>query len=127
MTFCPEPSRSVVTLVQQGFFWAITRQVQRPCESFTLLDLRLVLHLFRYSYDVDQHTQAFTNRRVFAFVDAGVPDGLQVDKAGNVYAGCADGVHVRIFFLDYFPVKQLIGMGSRWNVVGKILFRQSLS
>lgn len=36
----------------------------------------------------------FSNRRVFAYVDAGVPDGIQVDKAGNVYSGCGDGVQV---------------------------------
>ncbi|GAB1526958.1 hypothetical protein RhiTH_010132 [Rhizoctonia solani] len=35
-----------------------------------------------------------TNRRVFAFADSGMPDGIKVDTAGNVYAGCFDGVHV---------------------------------
>jgi len=34
------------------------------------------------------------NRRVFAYADTGIPDGIQVDAAGNVYSGCADGVHV---------------------------------
>ncbi|KAK7052266.1 SGL domain-containing protein [Favolaschia claudopus] len=47
-----------------------------------------------YAFDVDPKTQAFTNRRVFAYSDAGVPDGVQVDTKGNVYAGCGDGVHV---------------------------------
>ncbi|KAK7050474.1 SGL domain-containing protein [Favolaschia claudopus] len=47
-----------------------------------------------YAFDVDSKTQAFTNRRVFAYSDAGVPDGVQVDTKGNVYAGCGDGVHV---------------------------------
>ncbi|KAJ7472319.1 D-lactonohydrolase-like protein [Mycena galericulata] len=47
-----------------------------------------------YAFDVDPKTQAFTNRRVFAYSDAGVPDGVQVDTDGNVYAGCGDGVHV---------------------------------
>ncbi|KAH7325512.1 hypothetical protein B0J17DRAFT_722987 [Rhizoctonia solani] len=35
-----------------------------------------------------------TNRRVFAFTDSGMPDGIKVDTEGNVYAGCFDGVHV---------------------------------
>ncbi|KAF8981866.1 calcium-dependent phosphotriesterase [Cyathus striatus] len=47
-----------------------------------------------YAFDVDQRTQAFTNRRVFAYADTGVPDGVQVDANGNVYAGCGDGVNV---------------------------------
>ncbi|KAJ7088639.1 D-lactonohydrolase-like protein [Mycena epipterygia] len=47
-----------------------------------------------YAFDVDPQTQVFTNRRVFAYSDAGVPDGVQVDSEGNVYAGCGDGVHV---------------------------------
>ncbi|CUA75535.1 hypothetical protein RSOLAG22IIIB_05933 [Rhizoctonia solani] len=37
---------------------------------------------------------ALTNRRVFAFTDSGMPDGIKVDTQGNVYAGCFDGVHV---------------------------------
>ncbi|WVW82653.1 hypothetical protein I302_104664 [Kwoniella bestiolae CBS 10118] len=34
------------------------------------------------------------NRRVFAFADTGVPDGIKCDVLGNVYAGCGDGIHV---------------------------------
>ena len=62
-----------------------------------------LLNQLRYSYafDVDPHTQVFMNRRVFAYVDTGVPDGIQVDAKGNVYSGCGDGVQVRSlpFFL----------------------------
>lgn len=36
----------------------------------------------------------FLNRRIFAYTDTGIPDGVQVDAAGNVYAGCGDGVQV---------------------------------
>ncbi len=36
------------------------------------------------------------NRRVFAYVDSGIPDGIQVDTDGNVYSGCGDGVQVSI-------------------------------
>ena len=44
-----------------------------------------------YAFDVDPKTSAFKNRRVFAFVDTGIADGIQLDAASNVYAGCGDG------------------------------------
>jgi len=47
-----------------------------------------------YAFDVDPSTQAFLNRRVFAFIDTGIPDGLELDTHGNLYAGCGDGIHV---------------------------------
>lgn len=47
-----------------------------------------------YAFDVDPKTHAFVNRRVLAYIDAGVPDGIQVDSKGNVYTACADGVQV---------------------------------
>lgn len=49
-----------------------------------------------HAFDVDPKTQTFLNRRVLAYVDAGVPDGVQVDTNGNVYTACADGIQVRI-------------------------------
>lgn len=39
-------------------------------------------------------TQSFQNRRVFAYSDSGIPDGIQLDTNGNVYSGCGDGTHV---------------------------------
>jgi len=47
-----------------------------------------------YAFDVDPTNQAFKNRRVFAYVDNGVPDGIELDSQGNVYSGCGDGVQV---------------------------------
>ncbi|KZT71085.1 D-lactonohydrolase-like protein [Daedalea quercina L-15889] len=47
-----------------------------------------------YAFDVDPQSDTLVDRRVFAHVDAGVPDGIQVDTLGNVYASCGDGVHV---------------------------------
>jgi gluconolactonase len=46
-----------------------------------------------YQYDIDE-TQSFTNRRVFAYIDSGIPDGIQLDTVGNVYSGCGDGIQV---------------------------------
>lgn len=47
-----------------------------------------------YEFDVNPKTGVFEHKRVFAYIDAGVPDGIQVDKFGNVYSSCGDGVHV---------------------------------
>ncbi|PFH47566.1 hypothetical protein AMATHDRAFT_50207 [Amanita thiersii Skay4041] len=47
-----------------------------------------------YAFDVDPKSSVLQNRRVFVYDDAGIPDGLQVDSEGRVYAGCGDGVHV---------------------------------
>ncbi|KAG8221531.1 calcium-dependent phosphotriesterase [Butyriboletus roseoflavus] len=47
-----------------------------------------------YQYDIDPVTQSFKNRRVFAYSDSGIPDGIQLDTNGNVYSGCGDGTHV---------------------------------
>ncbi|KAF3766187.1 calcium-dependent phosphotriesterase [Cryphonectria parasitica EP155] len=54
-----------------------------------------------YRFDI-QSDGTWDNRKIFAFVDSGVPDGVHVDSVGNVYAGCGDGVHV-------------------WNPSGKLL------
>ncbi|KAL4914309.1 hypothetical protein BDW62DRAFT_145092 [Aspergillus aurantiobrunneus] len=49
-----------------------------------------------YAFDVKEYSGApfLVNRRVFAFADNGIPDGVKVDTDGNVYSGCGDGVHV---------------------------------
>lgn len=53
-----------------------------------------IIRVDRYSYDVDPVTQMFKNRRVFAYTDNGVPDGIELDSNGNVYSGCGDGIQV---------------------------------
>lgn len=62
-----------------------------PCTSCSHA---LILHRNSYQFDVDPVTQSFTNRRVFAYSDSGIPDGIQVDINGNVYSGCGDGTHI---------------------------------
>ncbi|KAF8234530.1 D-lactonohydrolase-like protein [Tricholoma matsutake] len=47
-----------------------------------------------YAFDVDPLTHAFKNRRIFAYTDTGIPDGIQLDLNGNVFSGCGDGVQV---------------------------------
>ncbi|KAK9896035.1 calcium-dependent phosphotriesterase [Cystobasidium minutum MCA 4210] len=46
-----------------------------------------------YAYDiVDQ--KRLENRRIFAYADIGLPDGIHTDTKGNVWAAAGDGVHV---------------------------------
>ncbi|CAK7229956.1 hypothetical protein SCUCBS95973_007408 [Sporothrix curviconia] len=49
-----------------------------------------------YAYDVVSVAGEpfLANRRLFAMVDHGIPDGIKCDVRGNVYSGCGDGVHV---------------------------------
>lgn len=46
-----------------------------------------------YAFDVvgEKYLQ---NRRMFAYSDNGIPDGIHTDVNGNVWAGCGDGIHV---------------------------------
>jgi gluconolactonase len=54
------------------------------------------LTCYSYAFDVIRwHGSDFlSNRRVFAFADNGIPDGIKSDMEGNVYSGCGDGVNV---------------------------------
>ncbi|KAI3390742.1 hypothetical protein diail_8768 [Diaporthe ilicicola] len=49
-----------------------------------------------YKFDVvyDAPGTFLANRRVFAFAPAGLPDGIRVDAAGNVWSGTGSGVAV---------------------------------
>ena len=47
-----------------------------------------------YAFDVAADGAHLERRRLLYVADAGVPDGIKVDRAGRVYTGCADGVHV---------------------------------
>lgn len=46
-----------------------------------------------YAFDIEQE-KFLRNRRAFAYVDVGIPDGIHTDTLGNVWAGCGDGVQV---------------------------------
>lgn len=63
--------------------------------SWTILTNFVSYLLTSYAFDIDPTSQVFKNRRVFAYVDNGVPDGIQVDSEGRVYSGTGDGVQVR--------------------------------
>lgn len=46
-----------------------------------------------YAFDV-VGGKYLRNKRLFAYRDVGIPDGIHCDIEGNVYAGCGDSVHV---------------------------------
>ncbi|KAJ5224288.1 uncharacterized protein N7469_007791 [Penicillium citrinum] len=71
-----------------------------------------------YRYDVAEDG-TLENRKTFAFINSGAPDGVHCDSWGNVYAGCGDGVQV------WNPSGKLIGKiylgttSANFNFAGK--------
>ncbi|MCJ1227598.1 hypothetical protein MMC12_004254 [Toensbergia leucococca] len=59
-----------------------------------LSDLRRAATIYAYSVYWENDSPFLINRRVFAYADSGVPDGIKCDVLGNVYAGCGDGINV---------------------------------
>jgi gluconolactonase len=47
-----------------------------------------------YLYDVAADGKSLTNKRLFANVAPGFPDGMRLDDKGNVYVGTLEGIHV---------------------------------
>jgi sugar lactone lactonase YvrE len=65
--------------------------------------------IFRYAFDVD--SGAITDRRVFADTSSmkGVPDGLRVDAAGDLWCAFWDGAHLTRFAPDG-TVRERVGL-----------------
>jgi len=98
-----DPDTSSVRVVADGFNKpngiAITPDGKTAYVSDTgssggFLGNNLTLPATIYAFDIDPDTDVFKNRRVVAYADAGVPDGIQQDSDGNIYSGCADGTQV---------------------------------
>ena len=72
---------------------------------------------------MDPKTHAFLNRRVFAYVDTGVADGVQLDTNGNVYAGCGDGVQVgdRFPACRFHSLMSVCRLAQVWNPDGDLI------
>jgi gluconolactonase len=47
-----------------------------------------------YVYDVSKDGKTIANKRLFANVAPGFPDGMRLDAQGNVYVGTLEGIHV---------------------------------
>ena len=56
-----------------------------------------------YVYDVSEDGKTLKNKRLFAKISPGFPDGMRLDSNGNVYVGTLEGIHV------LNPKGQLIG------------------
>ncbi|KAH3661434.1 hypothetical protein OGAPHI_006841 [Ogataea philodendri] len=68
-----------------------------------------------YVYDVIGRKR-LENRRLFAYCDDGVPDGIKSDQFGNIYSGCGHGIHV------WRPDGVLIGKIVTGEVVANFCF-----
>jgi gluconolactonase len=68
-----------------------------------------------YVYDVIDK-KFLANRRMFAYCDSWVPDGIKCDEYGNVYSGCGDGIHV------WDPEGTLIGKISVTQIAANFCF-----
>ena len=47
-----------------------------------------------YAFDVGDDGKTLSNKHKLAVVSPGFPDGMRLDKEGNIYVGAMDGVHV---------------------------------
>jgi gluconolactonase len=50
----------------------------------------------RYAFDIITRSNSpfLANKRLFATVSSGIPDGIKCDLSSNVYSGCGDGLNV---------------------------------
>ena len=59
-----------------------------------------------YVYDVANNGRTLTNKRLFATIGPGFPDGMRLDENGNLYVGTLEGIHV---------------MNPKGRLIGKLL------
>ena len=52
------------------------------------------IYAYDLQYDPDDDTPSLSNPRLFYYSGNGVPDGIKLDRLGNVYTGQEDGVAV---------------------------------
>ncbi|MDH4440924.1 MAG: SMP-30/gluconolactonase/LRE family protein, partial [Rhizobium sp.] len=67
-------------------------------------------------FDVSGDGQSLSNDRVFATIDKGIPDGMRIDVAGNLWSSAADGVHC------FSPEGTLLGKILVPQVVANLTF-----
>jgi len=74
--------------------------IQGPRTYFPYLPHRI------YKYNVAADGKTLTNKRLFANVAPGFPDGMRLDNKGNIYVGTLEGIHV---------------LNTKGKLIGKIL------
>lgn len=85
IAFSPDQKTAYITDTANGAAIPALLPAERNIASKTI-----------YTYDVvsDGSGPYLANKRTFAMPSVGIPDGIKTDAAGNVYAGCGDGVNV---------------------------------
>ena len=72
-------------------------------------------HHYIRAYDVINHKE-ITNSRVFAVIEPGQPDGIKVDKQGNIFTSSADSVQI------YTPEGNCLGKILVPEIVANLTF-----
>ncbi|CZS90948.1 related to gluconolactonase [Rhynchosporium agropyri] len=95
-----EPSTGVVQVVADGFSEPNGLEFSPDLKTLYVTDTAAQEFNYNgtrpatiYAFDV-VGDKRLANRRIFAFPDAGIPDGVHCDTEGNVWAGAGGGVHV---------------------------------
>ncbi|KAL4161140.1 hypothetical protein PRNP1_001695 [Phytophthora ramorum] len=95
-----EPSTGVVQVVADGFRQPNGLEFSPDFKTLYVTDtgsretdLDLTRPATIYAYDVIDNKR-LGSKRVFAYADSGIPDGVHTDTDGNLWASCGDGVHV---------------------------------
>jgi gluconolactonase len=94
--FCLDPRTGELRAVcgdmvkPNGLAFSPDERVLYVADSGASHDLEGPHHIV--AFDV-MEAGALRNRRVFAVIDAGIPDGFRVDVDGNVWTSAEDGVH----------------------------------
>ncbi|KAG6622100.1 SMP-30/Gluconolaconase/LRE-like region [Phytophthora cinnamomi] len=95
-----EPSTGVIRVVADGFRESNGIEFSPDYKTLYVTDtgaretdLDLTRPATIYAYSIIDNKR-LGSRRMFAFADSGIPDGVHTDTDGNVWAGCGDGVHV---------------------------------
>ncbi|KAI9711706.1 MAG: hypothetical protein M1820_001850 [Bogoriella megaspora] len=96
-----EPSTGVIQAVADGFIESNGIEFSPDYKTLYVTDsgsdqgARTVLTdpASIYAFDV-VNGKTLANRRLFAFSDNGIPDGVHTDTQGNVFSSCGDGIHV---------------------------------
>ena len=73
------------------------------CHCLQELDARNPHTIYAYDILRSGGGSFLANRRLFAVCDSGIPDGVKLDRDGNVYSGCGDGLNI------WAPSGDLIG------------------
>lgn len=76
-----------------------------------------------YAFDIIQRSGGcfLANRRMFATNDTGIPDGVKLDRNGNVYSGCGDGLNVWAASGDLIGKIYVEGGVSNFCFAGNVL------